>query len=155
LGSQLIDEVSRNATTALAGVSSTATLALLLRTFVHTVSAQSVVAWNTGIAIVDLREVAVRASVVRAGVAKAIGVGVQTVGVETGQADSIVTAGGARVEANLAQATTSVSDKIAHAGTAVVGSGTLKAVGDITKNTASIDKTVSDLTGHANIAGLT
>lgn len=117
----MIDIVSRLALAALAAVGRTASLAFLLRALIHTVSTDSIVAVNAGIAEVDIGEVAVLAPVVSTRVALAAGAGVNTVGIEAGETDTARSAGGAGVEANIADASIARGNEVAQAGAANIG----------------------------------
>lgn len=102
MGGKLVDIVSRKAFAALAGVCRAAGLAGLLGAGVDALPADCSVPSDAGVTEVNLRVVAVGASVIRAGVALSVGVGVQAVGVEAGQADTISTASLAGVQTDLA-----------------------------------------------------
>lgn len=112
------------------------------------------VASDAGGTEVDLREVAVGASVVSAGVALSVVVGVGAVGEETGQADVVGAAGCARVQAHLADGVSTCKHEVSEARGADVGGGALKAVGDVAQDTLSTDQAVSGLADGAEIVGL-
>lgn len=100
----MIDIVSGLAGAALAAVGRTASLAFLLRALIHTVSTDCIVAVNTGIAEVDIGEVAILAPVVSTSVALSARAGINTVGEETGEANTASSASGAGIETNVADA---------------------------------------------------
>ncbi len=78
----------------------------------------------------------------------------QTVGIETGETNTVGTTTLARVQTHLTDAAVSRSHEVTKAGAADIGRGALEAVGDVTSNTDSVDHAVSDVASHADVVGL-
>lgn len=117
-------------------------------------SSRSNVARDTGGTEVNLREVAVGASVVSAGVALSIVVGVNAVREETGQTDVVGAAGCARVQAHLAHSVSTGKHEVSEARSTNISGRALKAVGDVAQDTLSTHQAVPSLANGAEIVGL-
>ena len=101
-------------------------------------TSRSDIARNASGTEVNLREVAVAASIISAGIALSVVVRVDTVREKASQADIVGAAGRTRVQAHLADSISTSKHEVSKARGADIGRGALKTVGNVAYCTLSI-----------------